>query len=123
MCQFFSAIVTRDGRVLFYEEDSHETIVRRAGLRDDDLHLRGWVRVEAVPDAAGAFPSVRVDETSVPAWYAEDRAAWDDRVTQVAMRVRPALDAYDAIVREAWDAYLSAIRTLEGYVPAKDGNA
>ena len=34
MCEFFSAVVTRDQRVLFCEEDSHEVLIARAGLRD-----------------------------------------------------------------------------------------
>ena len=102
MCQFFCAAVTRDRRVLFTEEISHETIVRRAGLPDISLHLRHWVRVELPPDGEG-WGALVVDETSTPAWFdpVEDGA----RVQAVAARVRPAWPAYRAIAPPPRAAY------------------
>ena len=95
MCNFLSAIVTRDNRILFCEDPSHETIIQRANLRDDNRHIRSWVRVECVPGPDWAFPAVRVDETSVPAWYEDDRIALDDKVRQLALRVAPAEKLYN----------------------------
>ena len=87
MCDFFSAIVTRDHRVLFTEEDSHETIIARAGLTDTLLHGRAWVRVELRPTAEGWGPLV-VEETTTPGWW--DTVTDGDRVRVVADRVRAA---------------------------------
>ena len=148
MCDFFSAIVTRDHRVLFTEKDSHETIIARAGLTDTLLHGRAWVRVELRPTAEGWGPLV-VDETTIPGWW--DPVTDGDRVRVVADRVRglyatsyaaraaahatsdatrtAAWATYEATVTAAWATYQAAwaaaqatyetvIRTMDGYVPA-----
>ena len=104
MCDFFSCIATRNGRLLFTEENSHEEIITRAKLRDTDRHLQHWIRVEVTPKGDGWGP-VKVDESETPGWWIEDRAAHNDRVLQLAGRVRPAWDAYEAVRRPAWDAY------------------
>jgi hypothetical protein len=102
MCQFFSAILTRDGDVRFCEDNSHERILTRLGWPDDrPLDTRGWVRVECVPP----HEAVRVDETSVPAWYDEDRPRYDGLVLDVAGRVAEAKAAYEAIQQPALAAY------------------
>ena len=131
MCQFFSAIACRDGRLLFCEDDSHEEIIRRAGLNDTRVSIRHWVRVEVRPIGEG-WARVKVDETTEPAWWLEDAEAWRGRVVALAERVRPAWAAYDAAEASAWAAYaaaveaaraayVSAIRHMDGYVPAKGG--
>ena len=104
MCEFFSAIATRDGRLLFTEDNSHEVIIRRAGLRDTYAYVRHWVRGQVRPRGAGWGP-VRVDETTVPAWWTDDRAAHEGRVLDLAGRVRPAWEAYEAVERPAREAY------------------
>ena len=58
MCNFFSCVATKDGRILFTEQDSHSEIIRRAGLRDDEQFMRAFVRLEIVPP----FNVVKVDE-------------------------------------------------------------
>ena len=116
MCQFFSGIVTRDGRCLFTEDDSHETIIARVHLRDTSTHLRHWVRVELVPAAEGWAP-LRVDETSTPAWWDEDRPRWEALVQETASVVAPAWAAYQAAVAPAEAAYLLRLRAIPGYVP------
>ena len=122
MCQFFSALYTRDGAVRFCETDAHEDTVARLGWPDDrPLETRGWVRVEALPAGEGWGP-VWVDETSAPAWCDEDRAAHEGRILAVAARVRPAREAYEAVRRPAWDAYTAALRPLSGYVPLLEGD-
>ena len=106
MCQFFSCLVTRDGDVRFCEDDSHETIISRLGWPDDrPLETRGWVRAECEPP----HTSVCVDETSVPGWYADDRARYDGLVMETAGRVAPARRAYDEAIATAFRAYNEAI--------------
>ena len=100
MCQFFSAIVTRDLRVLFTEQDSHETIIRRAELQDNDLYLRSWVRVELQPEGNNWYP-LRVDESSTPAWFDDSRDTIAERVKTIAQKVAPARAARDAAVASA----------------------
>ena len=93
MCVFFSAIVFRTGQIRFCEDPSHETIITRLGLDDAaDLFTRGWARVECV----APFAAVRVDKTSTPGWYGEDRAAIDGRVMDLAQRIAPLWDAHEA---------------------------
>ena len=134
MCDFLSAIATRDGRLLFCEDDSHETIERRAGLRDGDRHLRHWVRVEQRPGDA----ALRVDEASTPGWW--DAEEWQPRLDALLARVRPVRAAYDEArrpVHAAYDeatrparaahaeatrtaraVYVAALAPIEGYCPA-----
>ena len=146
MCEFFSALLTRDHRVLFCEDASHETLIARAGFTDVDLHLRHWVRVEVRPDGDG-WGALSVDETTTPTWY--DHVEDGDRVRAVADRVRPhwaayeaarapakaayeaacatawaayeatratALAAYEATRATAWAAYEAAISSMDGYL-------
>ena len=82
MCEFFSCIYTKDGRILFTESDSHEKIIKRAGLKDNDPYLRSFVRLECVPP----FNTVRVDEYgTLPAWF--NLVDAQDRVIDLAKRV------------------------------------
>jgi len=103
MCQFFSAIATRDGRLLFTEEDSHETIVYRAGLRDSALFLRHWVRIEQRPSAT----ALTVDETSVPSWF--DPPEWQTRVDALLECIRPIWQSYCIETTAAIQAYQHAV--------------
>jgi len=115
MCEFFSCVVTRKGDLFFCEDNSHEEIIDRAKLRDSDAHVRHWVRVEVTPQGDGWGP-VRVDETTVPAWWHEDAPAWEGKVLDLAGRVRPAWEAYKAVERPAWEAYEAVRRpALEAY--------
>ena len=107
MCDFFSAIVTRDHRVLFTEEDSHETIIARAGLTDILLHGRPWVRVELRPDGPEGWQPILVDERTTPGWW--DPVTDGDRVRVVADRVRAAWATYDAAVEAAMATYGAAV--------------
>ena len=109
MCQFFSCLVTRDHRVMFCEDDSHEDLITRAGFDDTkDVFLRSWVRVEVKPEGAG-WGHCEVDETSVPSWWneVEDTA----RVLIVATTVRSARKVYDAAERSARKVYDAAERS------------
>ena len=106
MCEFFSAIVTRDHRVLFTEEDSHETVIARAGLRDKALHGRAWVRVELRPDGPEGWQPVRVDEKTTPGWW--NPVTDGDRVRVVADRVRAVRATYHAACVAARAPYAAA---------------
>ena len=111
MCQFFSCLVTRDHRVLFCEDDSHEELIRRAGFDDTkDVFLRSWVRVEVKPENAG-WRHVMVDETSVPSWW--EQVEDSDRVLIVANTVRSAREVYVAAVRPAQEVYVAAMRSAQ----------
>jgi len=54
MCNFWSAIITRNGEVL-YDKDltSHEELVKKHHLKDDKLENRDFVRIEIVPNQNG----------------------------------------------------------------------
>jgi len=127
MCQFLSAIATRDGRLLFTECDSHEVIIQRAGLRDESLFLRHWVRIEqTIYDR-----KLRVDETECPSWF--DPLEWQERVTQLLAQVRPAREAFDIAVaprptyallqsiavQRARHVLCTTLAGIEGYCPPK----
>ena len=119
MCQFFSAIATKDGRLLFTEDDSHETIVERAGLSDAALYARSWIRLEAVPSkpiGPDSTWTVRVDEATTPGWYTDEQVNWEDRITSLANRIAPARTTRDAAVASAWATYVLSISSIEGYV-------
>jgi len=118
MCQFFSAIVYRTGQVRFCEDDSHQTLIDRLGLDDGrPLETRGWVRVEARPDADDAFPSIVVDEIAAPGWWTDEADLWAERVRDVAQRVYHAEATYWAARTTARATYDATIRTIEGYTP------
>jgi len=81
MCNFFSALVTRDGCVVWdANETSHEKLVAKAGVKDDKLVDRDFVRVELKPSGAQLFDdpktwSFKVDEKgTLPAWFNEKKA-------------------------------------------------
>ena len=110
MCVFFSAILDKDGAVHFCEDDSHEAILARLGWPDDrPLETRGWVRVER-KWTGDTWLDVRVDETSVPAWYTEDRARYEGLVCETAERVQAALAAYQAAKQAALAAYQAVVQ-------------
>ena len=144
MCDFFSCWATRDGRLLFCEDNSHDETARRAHLRDSNGHA---VKIEVTPDGDGWGP-VRVDEPTTPGWWTEDHAAWEGRVLALADRVRSARATYIKTVAPArairdkavpaWATYdeatataratyykmaataqatfVAALRTIDGYV-------
>jgi len=102
MCNFFSCVATRDGRILFTEQNHHSEIIMRANLRDTDLHLRHFVRLECVPP----FDSVTVDEQgTLPGWFENERASIEARVIELAKRVASAWEQYEAVERPAREQY------------------
>ena len=112
MCLFFSCIATRDGRLLFTEEDSHETVIARAHVRDTDAHLSHFVRLERRPDSP-----VQLDEQETPSWFTLDD--WTPRIEETFLQVTEARKpyeaacakarkSYDAARAEAWKSYNAA---------------
>ena len=79
MCNFVSAIVLKNGDIICDPEhtDSHEDLIRVAGLRDDRVSMaaEAFCRVEFTPpdDFSGIADlskwTLRVDECSAPSWY------------------------------------------------------
>ena len=136
MCRYFSAMVLRNGSVKWCESDSHEDIINRLKLIDNDSSPgRKFVRIEVEDFDLRKF---KVDEqSSLPGW-------WDDRVADVRawlsehkadiIQGRKAYDeavasaskAYSEAVasaREAYDEALASARKvleqLPGYTPRK----
>ena len=112
MCQFFSAIATKDGRLLFTENDSHEEIIERAQLRDTELYLRHWVRIEQRPGT-----HMRVDETSTPTWFTEERDMWQARAEDCSAQLLPARlvrdEAYAAAGKVSGEACAAAWKVFD----------
>jgi cytochrome c556 len=106
MCHFFSCIAMKDGRLLFTEDDSHEEIIRRAGLRDNDLSInRPFVRLEITPP----FNRVTVDEdNTLPEWW--DSSEFTKKAKQLAKKVGK--------VRAEYQTKLDAVRAE--YQPKRD---
>lgn len=83
MCNFWSCILHRDGRVLHVlDEDCHEAIIQHYHLNDNKLVDRDFIRIEITPRNAlsrdRADWSYRLDEPrTLPDWYANDTRRWD----------------------------------------------
>jgi hypothetical protein len=86
MCNFWSCIITRDRRVIWNKDsNSHEEQIKKAGLKDDKLEDRDFVRIEISPKTREAIFSkkpadwaLKVDEDkTLPAWFVKDRVAID----------------------------------------------
>ena len=110
MCNYFSAIVLRNGSVKWCESDSHEDIIDRLGLIDNDSSPgRKFVRIEVEDFDLRKF---QVDEqSSLPGW-------WDDRVADVRAWLGEHKDdiikgrkAYDEAMASVGKAYNEALAT------------
>lgn len=89
MCNFFSAIVLRNGDVLSHPMiDSHSELVEYFKLPDATVHHQHFAKVELTPQSEDAWldPSkwkFTLDEKTVPGW-------WDDvaSTAEATMRAR-----------------------------------
>ena len=84
MCNFLSALVTKDGRLLCNPFlDSHEQIIDFFGMQksDKDKFIQKFVRVEFIPKDDDYFDvdnyKLRIDEDSKPDWFTE----FEERIT------------------------------------------
>jgi hypothetical protein len=83
MCEFFSAIYTKQGKLLYnLHLDSHEDIVALYNLRDnsDTFFRQNFARVEFVPDHTKDITkpdawTLRLDETNTLDWWDHEKAA------------------------------------------------
>ena len=97
MCNFFSCIVTRDGRVLFTESDRHEVLIFRAGLKDVGI-MDHFQRVEVNPETF----IVRVDEYERSSWLTDELL---DKTVEIAKRIKPYWESFSRAWDEAWEIY------------------
>ena len=84
MCNFFSAVVLRNGDVLSHPMlDSHSDLVRYFKLPDTEAYIQHFAKVELTPtDWMDVDTWVfRVDDAVAPPW-------WDDVAAQVEQTVR-----------------------------------
>ena len=84
MCDFKSFIVTKSGKVLFSDEDSHEAIIRKFAdkydLRDEttDPERLLFARVEITPPNGDVFEkdinnwNFVIDQSIIPTWWSDD---------------------------------------------------
>jgi hypothetical protein len=92
MCDFLSAIVFKGGRIICQPEltDSHSDLIAANNLRDDNIHIRVWVRVELTPTEHKYLDvdsySMRLDESSRPDWF--DSAAEFDAAEKLRDKIR-----------------------------------
>ncbi|MEN6532736.1 MAG: hypothetical protein ABFD89_03685 [Bryobacteraceae bacterium] len=81
MCRFFSAIATRDGRLLYHDAtDSHEHMIRHFGLREGSgagFGAANFVCLEFIQQNGKADDpdsyTLTVDESETPVWFDADR--------------------------------------------------
>jgi|GEM_PF-1417085 len=83
MCEFFTAIITKDGIIYDADTDSHEDLLEKSGIRDSSLNPN-FVRIELLPKDKNIFNQkssnwyLKVDQDLIPKWFdkktAEKRA-------------------------------------------------
>lgn len=97
MCNFFSAIVTKNLKVLWEKGvTSHEELVKKHKLKDDKLENRDFVRIELTPEGNGAKNAIftgstekadwryKVDEQgTLPGWYRANAAVLEEKVRKL----------------------------------------
>ena len=80
MCNYFSCIATRKGKIIWDKnKTAHEELIKKAGLKDDKLEDRDFVRLEMTPNKRGLFTqkksdwNYKVDEQgTLPNWYVKN---------------------------------------------------
>jgi len=98
MCKYFSCIATKDGRVLWTEEDSHEEVITRSGLKDCNLENRDFVRIE-VDD--GDMKNYKIDEQdTLPRWFEKRESEFYKKVESLLKKLAVAKPKCDAINKE-----------------------
>ena len=98
MCKYWSGIVTKDGKVLFTEDDSHETVIKRSGLNDCSLENREFARIEV---ENGNMKNYRVDEfDTLPSWYEKRENEFHRKVELLLKKFVVAKPKRDAIIAE-----------------------
>lgn len=134
MCNFFSCIVTRKLEVLFCESDSHDEIIRRAGL-DDSGNI---VRAEYTKRDYDNRELLHAEAPEMPIWVERQINVITDLVRAKFKRVyplrakynkimEPAEEEYNKIKEPAWEEYnkikksareecIAKLKRIAGYV-------
>jgi len=80
MCNAFSAIITKDGRVIWQAgKDSHDELLEMAKIKDDttDGDIIKFAKIEITPDKGYLFPedkwTLKVDENTTPRWLTKKK--------------------------------------------------
>ena len=97
MCEFFSCIVTKEGKVFFTEEDSHETIIDRLKIGDNG---KNFVRIEHTKEKG-----YKIDEMTIPEWYERIVTMIKYNVKKTFAKVAPAREEYEKIEAPAREEY------------------
>ena len=79
MCNFWSAIVKKNGTVLFDEmSDSHEDVIDKYKLKDEtaDPELLEFARIEITPPRGDVFAPTKdwifkIDQSCTPVWFTD----------------------------------------------------
>jgi hypothetical protein len=115
MCKFWSAILTRDGLVLWDKDiKSHSDLIKKFGLKDIKLKDRDFVRIEITPEnilskKRGDWHYKVDEEGTLPDWYcndtrAQERVVWAEWTLMVKQMhqsfkdARVRLDRFAAIL-------------------------
>ena len=77
MCNFFSAIVLKNGEIVYdLNTSSHEDLIEKAGLKDDtaDADKLTFARIEIVPGDDDFFTEqknwyLKIDQSITPTWF------------------------------------------------------
>ncbi|MFA5152740.1 MAG: hypothetical protein WC554_09290 [Clostridia bacterium] len=103
MCIGFSAIITKDGRILFCEPNSdgnvsHSEILKRAGIEDDAKLLdRTFVRIEFPNWSESSF---KFDEPkTLPPWVDEEELK--NKSVKLLNRILPIYNEYNTVENPA----------------------
>lgn len=87
MCNYFSCLVKRNLEIVWDGNlSSHEELVKNAGLKDDKLENREFVRLELMPNEQGFFTQkqedwvFKVDEKeTLPAWFLKNQKVIEEK--------------------------------------------
>lgn len=88
MCNFLSALVTRQGEVKYnLYTDSHEDLIELYGLRDNSM-MGQFVRVEYRPKNSNDLADVTkyklyVDEEETPEWFEDYRQKVEKKLKHI----------------------------------------
>ena len=78
MCQFFSAVITKDKILYDLNSDSHEIIIENNNL-DDTTLKPDFIRVEYIPTDYNIFNhdvnnwKLKIDQDLIPDWFNKEK--------------------------------------------------
>ena len=80
MCNFFSAIVLKNGEMIYdLNTSSHENLIEKAGIKDDtaDADKLTFARIEITPKDGNVFVKkkdwyLKIDQSIIPVWFSKE---------------------------------------------------